>query len=169
MCFSIISFVKRIDVMIPTLRKDQVMEAILKAGAQGVTIGQSQGKDTGDKPLVREQRGLRTYIAKYNRFHTITAIVNDAKLADIVSVIMDEAYTGSKQDGGIFVSTVDEAFSIGNKERFNEKPVEEALVSQADIAKFVGMSDSEKKKWIINKAKQATQHREEPLPIDITV
>ena len=141
--------------MIPHLKRSQVIDGILKAGVYSVNVAESKGKDTGAKPIVGGARGTASYVAEYNRFYTITALVADSKLRDVVSVIMDIAYTGSKEDGMIFITTVDEAYSIGKRERFAE-PREEEIVSKTDMAKFAKMSNEEKKRWILNKAREVT-------------
>jgi len=108
---------KRIDAMIPTMKRNAVVDSIIKAGAQGVTLVESRGKGAGDRPIVGGARGTAKYIAGYNRIDTITTIVNDSKLDAVVSAIIDIAHTGSKGDGMIFVSTIDEAHKIGTKEK----------------------------------------------------
>ncbi len=108
---------KRIDAMIPTMKRNEVIEGILKAGAHGVTLVESRGKGAGDRPMVGGARGTAKYIAGYNRIDTVTTVVNDSKLDAVVSAIVDISYTGSKGDGMIFVSTIDEAYKIGTKEK----------------------------------------------------
>lgn len=108
---------KRIDAMIPNMKQSEVIENILKAGAQGVTVVEGKGKGAGERPMVGEARGTATHIAEYNQTDIITTIVNDSKLESVVSAIIDVAHTGSKGDGMIFVSTVEEAYKIGTKEK----------------------------------------------------
>ena len=108
---------KRIDAMIPSIKRSYVVDAILKAGAQGVTVVESRGKGAGDRPMVSGAKGTAKYIAGYNRIDTITSVVNDSKLDAVVSAIMDICYTGHKGDGMIFVSTINEAYKIGTKEK----------------------------------------------------
>jgi len=108
---------KRIDAMIPSMKRSEVISNILKAGAQGVTVVESRGKGAGETPMVGGARGTAKFIAGYNRIDTITTIVNDSKLESVVSSIIDVAHTGSKGDGMIFVSTVEEAYKIGTKEK----------------------------------------------------
>ena len=108
---------KRIEAMIPSIKRNSVVDSILKAGAQGVTVVESRGKGAGDRPMVGGARGTARFIAGYNRIDTITTIVNDSKLDAVVSAIIDTAHTGSKGDGMIFVSTIDEAHKIGTKEK----------------------------------------------------
>lgn len=103
--------------MIPTMKRNEVIDGILKAGAHGVTLVESRGKGAGDRPMVGGSRGTAKYIAGYNRIDTVTTVVNDSKLDAVVSAIIDISYTGSKGDGMIFVSTVDEAYKIGTKEK----------------------------------------------------
>jgi len=108
---------KRIEAMIPSLKRSNVIEGILKAGAQGVTVVESRGKGAGERPMVGGARGTARYIAGYNRIDTIITIVNDSKLEPVVSAIIDIAHSGSKGDGMIFVSTIEEAYKIGTKEK----------------------------------------------------
>jgi len=108
---------KRIEAMIPSLKRSNVIEGILKAGAQGVTVVESRGKGVGERPIVGKARGTALYIAGYNRIDTIITIVNDSKLEPVISAILDIAHSGSKGDGMIFVSTIEEAYKIGTKEK----------------------------------------------------
>ena len=108
---------KRIDAMIPSIKRSEVIESILKAGAQGVTVVESRGKGAGERPIVGGARGTARYIAGYNRIDTITTVVDDSKLESVVSAIMDATHTGSSGDGIIFVSAVEEVYKIGTKEK----------------------------------------------------
>ena len=108
---------KRIDALVPTLKRNAVIESIIQAGAQGVTLVESRGKGPGDRPLVGGARGTARYIAGYNRIDTITTIVEDSKLEEVISAIMNTAHTGKSGDGVIFVTTIDEAYKIGTKEK----------------------------------------------------
>ncbi len=103
--------------MIPSLKRSEVIAGILKAGAHGVTVVESRGKGAGERPMIGGARGTAKYIAGYNRIDTVITIVNDSKLEPVVSAIMDIAHSGSKGDGMIFVSTIEEAYKIGTKEK----------------------------------------------------
>ena len=110
---------KRIDALVPTIRRNSVIDSILKAGAQGVTLVESRGKGPGERPLVSGAKGTARYIAGYNRIDTITTIVEDSKLKQVIDAIMESAHKGSSGDGVIFVTTVDEAYKIGTKEKIS--------------------------------------------------
>ena len=43
---------KRIDAMVPTLRRTSVVESILGAGAKGVTLSENRGKGSGKREMV---------------------------------------------------------------------------------------------------------------------
>lgn len=108
---------KRIDAMIPSMRRREVVDSILEAGAKGVTIVESRGKGNADRPMVGGARGTAKYIADYNRIDTITTVVEDSKIDSVVSAIMNTAYRGNGGDGMIFVSTIEGAYKIGTKEK----------------------------------------------------
>ena len=110
---------KRIDAMVPTMRRREVIDSILNAGAKGVTLVESRGKGNGDRPMVSGAKGTAKYIADYNRIDTITTVVDDSKVDSIVSAIMDSAYRGNDGDGMIFVSALAEAYKIGTKEKIS--------------------------------------------------
>lgn len=110
---------KRIDAMIPSMRRSEVINSILSAGAKGVTLVESRGKGDGGRPMVEGARGTAKYIADYNRIDTITTVTDDSKVDSVISAIIDVAYRGKEGDGMIFVSTIDEAYKISTKEKIS--------------------------------------------------
>ena len=108
---------KRIDAIIPTDKRGSVVDAIIQAGAGGVTVSETKGRGSGARPTVRGSRGTATYTAEYNKVDTLTAIVDDAKVEAVVSAIINAAHTGTKGDGKIFVSSVEEAYDIATKQK----------------------------------------------------
>ncbi len=109
---------KRIDAMVPTLKRKAVCEAIIKAGAGGVTISENRGKGSSERPTFSGARGTAKFVAEYSRIDTVTTIVDDSKIDAVVRAIINTVHTGKKGDGKIFVSPVDESFDIstGQKE-----------------------------------------------------
>ena len=105
--------------MVPTLKRKVVCEAIIKAGAGGVTISENRGKGSSERPAFSGARGTARFVAEYNRIDTVTTIVDDSKIDAVVKAIMRAVHTGSKGDGKIFVSPVDESYDIttGHKEQ----------------------------------------------------
>ncbi|MDX1441141.1 MAG: P-II family nitrogen regulator [Nitrosopumilaceae archaeon] len=110
---------KRIDALVPSMKRTEVVDKALKAGAQGLTLVESRGKGSGQRPLVGGARGTARYIAGYNRIDTITIVCDDSKSDEIINSIMKAAYSGSSGDGIIFVSTIDAAYKIGTKEKIS--------------------------------------------------
>jgi len=103
---------KRIDAMIPNVKRKAVCEAIIKAGAGGVTISETRGKGAGTRPTFTGAKGTTRYVAEYSRTDTITTIVDDSKVDAIVKAVMNTVHTGAKGDGKIFVSPIDETYDI---------------------------------------------------------
>ncbi|MCJ8306172.1 MAG: P-II family nitrogen regulator [Nitrosopumilus sp.] len=114
-----VDIMKKIEAMVPSLRRKEVVDSILNAGAQGITLVESRGKGSGERSMVSGARGTAKYIADYNRIDTITTVVDDSQVDSIVSTIMDVAYRGDNGDGMIFVSTIDEAYKISAKSKIS--------------------------------------------------
>ena len=108
---------KRIEAFVPTTKRSEVMDAIIKSGAGGVTVWESRGKGSANRPLIGGARGTARYVAGYNRTDTIVTIVDDSKLDTVVNAIMNAAHTGSKEDGKIFVTPVEESYDIATKQK----------------------------------------------------
>ncbi len=98
--------------MVPNVKRKAVCEAIIKAGAGGVTISETRGKGAGTRPTFTGAKGTTRYVAEYSRTDTITTIVDDSKVDAIVKAVMNTVHTGAKGDGKIFVSTIDETYDI---------------------------------------------------------
>ena len=108
---------KRLEIMTPTLKRKAVIEAILKAGAGGVTVSESRGKGSSPRPTVGGARGTARYVAEYNRTDTIVTIVDDSKVDETARAIMNAVHTGKKGDGKIFVSPVDGSYDIATGQK----------------------------------------------------
>ena len=98
---------KKIEVIIRSGKRDTVIAAIKKIGVGGVTVHQVQGQGAQDPPLV----------GQYFSRDMIMCVVDDPKLDDILDSITNVTCTGTKGDGKIFVTTVDDALDICTKKR----------------------------------------------------
>ena len=98
---------KKIEAIVQPGQRDAVIAAIKKIGVGGVTVHQVQGQGAQDPPLV----------GQYFSRDMVICIVDDPKLDDIINAIANVACTGTKGDGKIFVTTVDDAFDICTKKR----------------------------------------------------
>ena len=108
---------KRIEAFIPTNKRSEVVNAILSAGSDGVTVAETRGKGAGKRPMVGGARGTSTYVAEYNKIDTVVTIVDDSKIHSVIVAIINAFSMGSKGDGKIFVSPVEESFDIGTIEK----------------------------------------------------
>lgn len=103
----ITKFMKRIEAVVEPAMKDKVVGAIKKVGVGGVTVWHTQGQGTADPPLVGQ------YFSKEN----IVAVVPDSKVDSILDSIANVACTGTKGDGKVFVTNVENALDICTKEK----------------------------------------------------
>lgn len=108
---------KEILAFVQSDRLSAVVGAIEHEGAGGVTVLQAKGRGKGDRPVIGGQRGTSKHVAEYSSLDAVFVVVDDAKADAVTTAITNAASTGSKGDGKIFVSTVDEAIDIGSKKK----------------------------------------------------
>jgi nitrogen regulatory protein P-II 1 len=108
---------KRIDVYIPTAKRNSVIDAIIELGVEGVTFVRGNGKGQRKRPTVGGNRGTTRTISEYNNIDYITTVVDDSKINKVIDTIMDAAHTGFDVDGKIFVYTVEKSYDITNRRR----------------------------------------------------
>lgn len=98
---------KQIEAIIQPGMRDKVVKAIKKVGVGGVTVSHAQGQGAAEPPLVGQ------YFSK----ERIVAVVDDSKLDEVLNSIAQVACTGTKGDGKVFVTNVEDALDICTKER----------------------------------------------------
>ena len=108
---------KRIEAIIPNNKISLVVSAIEDARVTGITVVDSRGRGKGARPSVRSSRGTKMQPAEYNNLITVITIVDDSKVKQVVSAILDVASTGTNGDGKIFISSVEEIIDIQTKQR----------------------------------------------------
>lgn len=102
---------KRIEAIVQSEVSKQVVRAIRKTGVGGVTLIQSLGQGTGERPEIGGHQ------IEFNSTDVIVTVVHDSIVNSVVSAIIDAAHTGQKGDGKIFVTNVEESYDISTKER----------------------------------------------------
>jgi len=108
---------KRIDVYVPTAKRNSVIGAVIKLGVEGVTFVKGNGKGQRKRPIIGANKGTTKTMSEYNNIDYITTVVDDSKISKVIDTIMDTAYTGFDVDGKIFVYTVEESYDISNRRK----------------------------------------------------
>ncbi|HIE46201.1 MAG TPA: P-II family nitrogen regulator [Nitrosopumilus sp.] len=98
---------KKIEAIIRPGLRDAVVAAIKRNGVGGITIHNVQGQGSQDPPL----------IGQYFSSDMIICVIDDPKLDVVLDSIASVACTGTKGDGKVFVTTVDDALDICTKKR----------------------------------------------------
>ena len=106
---------KRIIAVIREEMFENVKEALLEAGCEGMNVSNVKGR--GRFPRIKKSyRGSKFCIDLIPKTR-IELIVNEEDLDRIIDVIIDSARTGEIGDGKIFVSDVEEVIRIRTGER----------------------------------------------------
>lgn len=106
---------KKIESIIQPHKLEQVKEAIIEAGAAGLTISEVRGfgRQKGHKELYRGAEYQVDFIPKIK----IEVVVADDLVAKVLAAVEAAAKSGKVGDGKIFVTNVEEAVRVRTGER----------------------------------------------------
>jgi nitrogen regulatory protein P-II 1 len=105
----------KIEAVIQPVKLDDVKEALIEAGVDGMTILEARGHGR-QKGHTEFYRG-REYTIDLNPKMKIEVVIKDDMKEKVVQAIVGAARTGRIGDGKIFISRIDEAIRIRNEER----------------------------------------------------
>ena len=105
----------KIEAIIQPSRLDQVKEALLEIGVDGMTVLEAlgHGRQKGHTEFYRGREYTVDLLPKVK----LEIVLNDELVDRAVQAIVTAARTGKIGDGKIFLSRVDEAIRIRNEER----------------------------------------------------
>ena len=110
---------KKIEAIIKPFKLEDVKEALVEAGIDGMTVSEVKGygRQQGHSELYRGAEYVVEFIPKIK----IEIVVSSEEYADIaVKAINGAAKTGKIGDGKIFVSQIDSVLRIRTDERDEE-------------------------------------------------
>ena len=110
---------KKIEAIIKPFKLEDVKEALVEAGIEGMTISEVKGygRQQGHSELYRGAEYVVEFIPKVK----IEIIVSSQEFADTaVNAIKEAAHTGKIGDGKIFVSDISSVVRIRTGEEDNE-------------------------------------------------
>lgn len=101
---------KMIEAIVKPFKLDEVKDALLEMGVQGMTVSEVKGfgRQKGHKETYRGQEYTIEFVPKVK----IEVAVTDAQVARVIETITRAAKTGSIGDGKIFVRDLTEAVRI---------------------------------------------------------
>ena len=105
----------KIEAIIQPARLDQVKDALLEIGVDGMTVleARGHGRQKGHTEFYRGREYTVDLLPKVK----LEIVLNDELVDRAVQAIVTAARTGKIGDGKIFLSRVDEAIRIRNEER----------------------------------------------------
>jgi nitrogen regulatory protein P-II 1 len=105
----------KIEAVIQPAKLDAVKEALIEAGAEGMTIleARGHGRQKGHTEFYRGREYTIDLLPKVK----IELVVNDAMKEKVIQAILGAARTGHIGDGKIFISRIEDVIRIRNDER----------------------------------------------------
>jgi nitrogen regulatory protein P-II 1 len=106
---------KKIEAVIQPFKLDEVKDALIKIGVEGITVSEvrGHGRQKGHTEVYRGSEYKVDMLPKVK----LEMVVQDALLNPVVEALTTAARTGKIGDGKIFVATVEEAIRIRNGDR----------------------------------------------------
>ena len=98
---------KKIEAIVRTELRDDVVSAIKKNGVGGITVYPVKGQGSEDPPLV----------GQYINREMIICIVDGPKVEDVLNSIANVACTETKGDGKVFITGIEDALDLCTKKR----------------------------------------------------
>jgi len=104
----------KIEAIIKPFRLNEVQEALLALGVQGMTVTEVKGfgRQKGHVEFYRGAEYQVNFVPKI----MLTVVVPDTLADQVVETVQKTAYTGKIGDGKIFVSRIENAMRIRTKE-----------------------------------------------------
>ncbi len=109
---------KKIEAYIKPFKLDEVKEALMEAGAGGMSVTEVKGfgRQKGHTELYRGSEYKVDFLPKIR----IDVVVKDEDVERVVKAIIASARTGQIGDGKIFISNVDDAIRVRTGESGEE-------------------------------------------------
>jgi nitrogen regulatory protein P-II 1 len=106
---------KKIEAVIQPHKLDDVKQALIGIGVDGITIAEvrGHGRQKGHTEVYRGQEYKVDLLPKVK----LEMVVPDSRVEQIIGVLSEAARSGKIGDGKIFVSSMEEAVRIRNGER----------------------------------------------------
>ena len=106
---------KKIEAIIQPHKLDEVKTALVRAGAEGITISEvrGHGRQKGHKEVYRGAEYQVDLLPKIK----IELVMPDERLEETLKIVTEAARSGKIGDGKVFVSTIDDAVRIRNGDR----------------------------------------------------
>ncbi len=106
---------KKIEAIIQPFKLDEVKEALISIGVQGITITEvrGHGRQKGHKEVYRGQEYQVDLVPKVK----LEIVTSSDRADEVIKSLSDAARSGKIGDGKIFVFDVAEAIRIRNDDR----------------------------------------------------
>jgi len=106
---------KKVECIIRPFKLDEVREALMEVGVQGMTVSEVRGfgRQRGHKEIYRGSEYTIEFVPKLK----LEIVVNEDIVEEVIETVLKVASTGKIGDGKIFVTPVDEVIRIRTGER----------------------------------------------------
>jgi nitrogen regulatory protein P-II 1 len=108
---------KKIEAIVRPEKVRGILGILKEIGVTGATVVSERGQGTGERPLIRDSKGMPLHTAEYNPMNSVITIVNDSQVNRVLDSIAKVVVSGSRGSGKVFVFPVDEVMDLENGKR----------------------------------------------------
>jgi nitrogen regulatory protein P-II 1 len=103
---------KKVEAVIQPHKLDDVKDALIKIGVEGITVSEvrGHGRQKGHTEVYRGHEYKIDLLPKVK----LEMVIADALLSPVTDTLMNSARTGKIGDGKIFVTSIDDVIRIRN-------------------------------------------------------
>ena len=106
---------KKIEAVIQPFKLDEVKDALIKIGVEGITVSEvrGHGRQKGHTEVYRGSEYKVDLLPKVK----LEMVIRDALLEPVIETLSASARTGKIGDGKIFIASLEDAIRIRNGDR----------------------------------------------------
>lgn len=106
---------KKVECIIRPFKLEEVREALMEVGVQGMTVSEVRGfgRQRGHKEIYRGSEYNIEFVPKLK----LEIVVNEDIVEEVIDTVLKTASTGKIGDGKIFITPVEEVIRIRTGER----------------------------------------------------
>jgi nitrogen regulatory protein P-II 1 len=105
---------KKLEICVLAENTPKILEILKQNDVNALTVTESLGRGSSERPWMGGPKG---HEIEFNVVNTITTIIKDSQVEEIIQFVIDSGSTSSSSGGKIFISSIDDVVDVHTKQR----------------------------------------------------